>query len=274
MGLYTNQAELWIDAEGNPLGNLLFDSHAHYNDDRFDDDRDEVISNVMKYCKNIMNVGTNVESSKVCIDYAERYDGFYASVGIHPHDTEDAGDESVALDALREMLKHPKVRAIGEIGLDFHYDFSPRDIQRHWFELQMKLADETGYPVIIHDREAHGECVDMARRFPNVGGVFHCFSGSAETARELVAMGWYISFSGSVTFKNAEKVAQAMLAVPDDRLLIETDCPYLAPVPYRSKRNDSSLMRHTAAYVAERRGMSLSELCELTAKNAAKFYRL
>jgi len=254
------------------LGNIMFDSHAHYNDRRFDEDRDETIADAMNYCKYIMNVGTNVESSRVCIEYAEKYDGFYASAGIHPHDTDEAGDEEKALDDLREMLRHEKVKAIGEIGLDFHYDFSPRDIQRHWFDLQMKLADETGYPVIIHDREAHGECVDMVRKYPNVRGVFHCFSGSAETARELVSMGWYISFSGSVTFKNAERLAQAMLAVPNDRLLIETDCPYLAPVPMRSKRNYSGYMRHTAEFIALRRDMDLKELCDITRENAKKFY--
>jgi len=250
----------------------MFDSHAHYNDSRFDDDRDETVAEAMKYCKYIMNVGTNVESSRVCVGYAEKYEGFYASAGIHPHDTDKAGDEDKALDELRGMLSHNRVMAIGEIGLDFHYDFSPRDIQRHWFELQMKLADETGYPVIIHDREAHGECVDMARKYPNVKGVFHCFSGSAETARELVAMGWYISFSGSVTFKNAERVAQAMLAVPDDRLLIETDCPYMAPVPYRGKRCDSTMLTEVVAVMAREKGVSTQEIGRITAENAAALF--
>ncbi len=255
-------------------GSLLFDSHAHYDDDKFDGDREAVIENALRYCAAIANIGTNIESSRRSIGLAETYPAFYAAVGIHPHDSGDIGEgrEEETLDMLRQMLRHEKVRAIGEIGLDFHYDFSPRDVQRRWFELQMQLAEETGYPVIIHDREAHGECVDMVKRHPKVKGVFHCFSGSRETAEELIRMGWYVSYTGSVTFKNAVRLAETVTAVPDDRLLIETDCPYLAPVPHRSGRNDSSYLRYTAAFLADRRGMELRELAELTAANARRFY--
>jgi len=254
---------------------MIFDSHAHYNDKRFDDIRDDIITEVLNGGINrIMNVGTNVESSLESITLAEKYENIYASAGVHPHDTEKIHDEKQTIDEIYKLLQHEKVMALGEIGLDFHYDFSARDIQMKWFDIQMKIAADTGYPVIIHDREAHGACFDMACKYPGVTGIFHSYSGSSEMAAELIKHGWYISFSGVITFKNAAKILEVVKTIPLDRLLIETDCPFLAPHPMRGKLNHSGYIIYTAEKAAELHGVSFEEMCGVTYSNACAVYKI
>ncbi len=255
---------------------ILFDTHAHYDDPRFDGDRRAVLKSVFSDTpvRYITNVGTNFDTSRTSLELAEQYDGMFAAVGVHPSDCLGAGDPNEGMTRLAAMLEHPKAVAIGEIGLDYHYDDTPRDVQAVWFEAQMRLAAQTGYPVIIHDREAHGDCMDMIRRFPEVHGILHSFSGSREMTAELVRRGWYISFSGVITFKNASRVLEALRAVPQDRLLIETDCPYLAPVPMRGKTNHSGYLLYTAEAAATVLGMETEELCRITTENALRVYRI
>ena len=203
---------------------------------------------------------------------AERYDFIYSTVGVHPHEAADVGDELE--ERITQLLQNEKAVALGEIGLDYHYeDGSPRDIQQNVFRRQMELAYKLGKRVVIHDREAHGDCMDIVREYKDkVIGEFHSFSGSYEMASELVKLGWYISFSGTVTFKNATNVARSLLAVPDDRILIETDSPYLAPVPYRGKTNTSAYMYETAKKIAEIKGSTVEKIAELTFENGKSFF--
>ena len=259
---------------------LIFDSHAHYNDMRFfgselECTRDDLLKNIFdgSVC-GIINAGTNIETSKESLELADRFEGVYATVGIHPHDSEKAGDKGEVIREMLKLLSHKKAVAIGEIGLDFHYDFSDRLVQMEWFELQMKLARETGYPVVIHDREAHGAVFDIIKKYPEVHGVLHSFSGSAESARQLCELGYYISFSGTVTFKNASSILSAAKAVPSDRLLIETDAPYLAPVPHRGKINHSGYLIHTAQTLASLRGVSTDELLSACRENTCRLFNI
>jgi len=257
----------------------LFDSHAHYDDPRFAGDLDEVVramTEKSEICpcgvEYAVNIGCDVPTSRLCLALADRYPIFYAAVGIHP---QDAGTfDETSIPALKEMLRHPKAVAIGEIGLDYKYENAPREVQKQVFCRLMELSRETGYPVCIHDRDAHGDVFDIIRSFPDVKGVLHSYSGSAEQARQYVKMGWYISFSGSVTFKNAASVPEAAKAVPLDRLLVETDAPYLAPVPYRGKRNRSSYAYATAAKLAELHGVSTDEMIQITRENALSFFQM
>lgn len=253
----------------------IIDTHAHYDDRRFDDNRDEIIAGVLStgYIKNIINAGCDIESSKVSLALAKKYPQFYATCGIHPHDSAKyLGDKDRALFELESLLREEKCVALGEIGLDYHYDFSDRESQKKMFEYQMQLAKRLNMPVAIHDREAHGDCMDMVRKYPDVIGEFHSYSGSAEMAKELVKRGWYISFSGVITFKNASKVLEAMAAVPLDRVMIETDAPYLAPVPMRGKDNNSSYMKYTAETGAKVYGITTEEFCRITTENAERFF--
>ena len=250
--------------------NGIFDSHAHYDQKRFDDDRDQVISALAAAgVTRVMNAASDLPSSRDALALAEKYPFFWCSVGIHPHEAEDAPADY--LDQLKELVKNPRVRAIGEIGLDFHYDFSPRDIQRRVFEEQLILAKELDMPVIIHDREAHGETMELLTKY-RPKGVVHCFSGSAEMARQVAELGMYVGFTGTVTFKNARKPLEAVAAVPADRLLIETDCPYMAPEPLRGRRCDSSMLPYTAAAMAVVRGITPQQLVDLTAQNACRLF--
>lgn len=252
----------------------IIDTHAHYDDSRFDDNRDEVIADVLNigYIRNIINAGCSIEGSKAGQALSRKYPQFYFTAGIHPHDSGKAGDRDRALFELEGLLRDPKCVALGEIGLDYHYDFSDRETQKKWFEWQMQLAQRLGVPVAIHDREAHGDCMDMVRKFPDVIGEFHSFSGSAEMAKELVKRGWYISFSGVITFKNASKILEAVKAVPLDRIMIETDAPYLAPVPMRGKTNVSSYMKYTAEAAANVLGIDVEEFCSITTENAKRLF--
>lgn len=258
-------------------GNLLletgiFDTHAHYDDRRFDGDRDALLGTLFEsgtlYAA--VNCGCDIKSSEESLSIAHRYARVYAAVGIHPHEAEKATEADFA--RLEKLLCDEKAVAVGEIGLDYHYDFSPRDVQKAVLERQLLIAEKHSLPVVIHDREAHADCVDAALRHPAVRGVFHSFSGSAETARLLQKNGWYISFSGSVTFKDARRAIEAVEATANDRLLVETDCPYLTPVPHRGERNHSGYVKHIIEKIAEIRGESYEFIETLTRENAKKFF--
>ena len=258
----------------------LFDSHAHYYDERFEEEvdggADAVLSSVfLGEVGKIVNVGTCNENSQKCIDQAARYGGMYAAVGIHPSDCRFYTDVERELAILGQTLENreaKKIVALGEIGLDYHYENTDKAKQAAFFEAQLEMAERLDLPVIIHDREAHGDCMDVIRRHRGVRGVFHSFSGSAEMAKELVRLGWYISFSGVVTFKNAAKVKEAAAAVPLDRLMIETACPYLAPHPHRGEINHSGLICLTCEALAQIHGMELDEMADITYRNACNFF--
>ena len=266
----------------------LFDSHAHYYDRRFDDptqgeNADAVLARLFSPeggIDGIINVGTRLETSRLCIAQAARYERMYAAVGLHPEDCIEMSDPDGELSTLREMLcdgqrrKRDKIVAIGEIGLDYYDRGIPlnKPLQMRVFEEQLALARTLSMPVIIHDRDAHGDCFVTVLRYPEVRGVFHSYSGSAEMAKELVRRGWYISFSGVVTFKNAERVRRVAETIPQDRLLAETDCPYLAPHPNRGKINRSDYMRYTLHTLAELFGMSDDEMIQLTRRNAERLF--
>lgn len=252
--------------------NGIFDTHAHYDDKRFDEDRYELLDSLFNSGEvyAVVNCGCNVKSSVAGVELAHRYKRVYAAVGIHPHDAERATEED--FNRIEALAADPKVRAIGEIGLDYHYDFSPRDVQKHVFEKQLVLAERLGMPVVIHDREAHADCVEAVLRHPLVHGVFHSFSGSAETAKILQKAGWYLSYSGPVTFKDARKTVEAVAATANDRLMVETDSPYLTPVPHRGKRNNSGYVRHIIEKIAEIRGESYEFIETLTRENAKRFF--
>ncbi|MEA4965887.1 MAG: TatD family hydrolase [Oscillospiraceae bacterium] len=250
---------------------MYFDSHAHLNDRAFDGDREAVVTRMLERgVTEVMNVGCCLESSRACIALAERYPFVYAAVGSHP-DHADLLDDST-LDQYRAMAAHEKVRAIGEIGLDYHYEDVPRAVQQAAFRRQMALAGALRLPVIVHEREAHGDAMTILDEFPGVTGVFHCYSGSWEMAKILLLRGWYLGFTGVLTFKNAKKAVEVAANAPLDRLLIETDCPYMAPEPHRGKRNDPSYLPLTAARLAELRGITPEEAGETTASNARRLF--
>lgn len=253
---------------------LLFDTHAHYDDEAFDADRDTVLSALPeKGVGCIVNPGCDLTSSRKAIELAEKYDHVYAAVGIHPENCGDFVPEHI--DALRELARHPGVVAIGEIGLDYYWaENPPREFQQEVLRRQLALAVELGKPVIIHDREAHADTLAIVKGFPGLRGVFHCFSGSAEMARELIAMGWYLGFDGPITYKNAKKAPEIIASVPLNRMLIETDSPYLTPVPHRGERNDSSFVGLVAEKIAEVRGMTPEEVARITTENGKRFFAI
>ena len=252
----------------------LYDTHAHYDDSRFDEDRDALLPELHRQGIALINdIGTDIPSSRQAIALAEKYPFVYAVVGGWPGNVGDMTETD--LETYREMSRHEKVVAIGEIGLDYHYDDVPRDIQKHWFERQLSLAAEVELPVVVHEREAHGDGMEIVRRWADrVTGVFHCFSGSAEMAAELADLGWYVSFTGVVTFKNARRALEAVAAVPMDRIMIETDAPYMAPVPYRGRRNHSGYVPLVAEKIAEVKGMTLEEVAKITTENGKRFFRI
>jgi len=250
---------------------MYFDTHAHYCDKRFDEDRDVVLGAMLDAGVSlILNAGSNLGSSKISLELADKYPFIYASVGVHPHDASSLSDESFSM--LEEMLLHPKAVAVGEIGLDFHYDFSPRDVQRTRFREQLELARRLCKPVIVHERESLNDTLDIIHNFKDLTGVFHCFSGSWETAKIMLDLGWYLSFNGIITFKNARRALDVLKKIPADRLMLETDCPYLAPEPMRGRRNSSLNLQYIAAKVAEVRGVSIEEVAELTTENGKRFF--
>ena len=253
---------------------MLFDTHAHLDADAFDTDREALIASLPeKGLGLVMNPGCDGPSSRAAIALAEAHDFIYAAVGSHP-DAADLVDESL-IEHYRELCKaHPKVKAIGEIGLDYHYEDIPRDIQKKAFRMQMELARELDLPVIVHEREAHEDGMAIVEEFPEVKGVFHCYSGSAEMAKVLVKKGWYIGFTGVLTFKNARKALEVAASIPMDRIVIETDCPYMAPEPFRGKRNDPGKIYRMAERLAELRGLTVEEAQRITMENGKRLYRI
>ena len=253
---------------------ILFDSHCHLDDERFNEDRENVILDITQNGPaNCMCVGSDLASSKRCIALSRQYPLIYAACGVHPHEAKDAPEDY--LQQLEELLTMDKVCALGEIGLDYYYDLSPRDVQKRVMCEQMELAVRIGKPVIFHIRDAHGDAIEIFRSFGKLPeGIIHCFSGSAETAKEYLRMGFYISFAGPVTFKKAPHLWEAAEAVPLDRLLIETDSPYLAPEPVRGRRNDPRNVKYIAEKLAQIKQVSADELAEITFENAKRIYRI
>ena len=251
--------------------NNIFDSHAHYTDKAFNDDRQIMLGSLKEsgIC-GVINCGADIESSKASLKLAEQYDYIYFACGVHPEEVEELPENYIEI--LKDLAKHPKCVAIGEIGLDYYWRQDTKEKQKEVFEKQILLAKELNLPIIVHDRDAHGDTMDIIRKYPNVHGVLHSFSGSAEMARELTRRGWYISFSGTMTFKNAERVRAAAHAVPHDRLLIETDAPYLAPHPLRGSLNHSGLLVHTVSALAELWDCSSQEAVDVTAQNAKTLF--
>lgn len=250
----------------------LYDTHAHLNDLQFEGERDEIIKKIKSSSvEYVNNIGADIKTSKESIALAEKYDFIYAVCGVHPSETEKLCEDDMK--TLFEMSKHEKVKAIGEIGLDYHYEDGPsKEVQRFWFKRQLELAKEVDLPVVIHDRESKGEGFEILKSSGIKKAVVHCFSGSAETAKELFKLGYYISFTGVVTFKNAKKAIEAVKEIPIERLFIETDCPYMAPEPFRGTRNDSSNVVKIAEKYAEIKNISLEEVARITTENAKNFF--
>ena len=252
---------------------MLFDTHAHYDSRQFNADRDEVLSGLKERGVSlVVNPGCDIPTSRMAVEIAERYPFVYAAVGFHPEELE--GAELSDLEEIRALASHEKVVAIGEIGLDYYWvkDEEGRKKEQQFFRAQLALAEELNLPVIVHDREAHGDTLAIVKEFPNVKGVFHCYSGSVEMAEELVKMGWMISFTGVLTYKNARKAVEVAQAVPLERLMIETDAPYMAPEPHRGKRNDSGYVLHTCEKLAEIKGITVGECAGETMKNGCRFF--
>ena len=252
---------------------MIFDTHAHYDDKAFDTDRETVLRSAHESgVALILDPGCDVKSSRAAIALAETHDFVYAAVGIHPEEL-DCWDEE-ALAEIRTLAEHPKCVAIGEIGLDYYWDDSRREEQKLLFRWQLELALELNKPVIVHDREAHGDCMDIVRDYPALRGVFHCYSGSAEMAKALIKRGWYLGFDGPVTYKNARKTLEVLEMCPLDRILIETDSPYMSPVPMRGKRNDSRNLRYVADKIAAIKGLSPEEIERVTMENGRRLFTI
>lgn len=250
----------------------LFDTHAHYDSGAFNADRQEVLASMPgQGVELILNPGCDLESSKTAVELAERFPFVYAAVGVHPSDCEGFSQDTV--DGLRALAAHPKVRAVGEIGLDYYWkDNPPRAFQQEVFHKQLELAEELNLPVIVHDREAHQDCLEAVKAHPNVTGVYHCYSGSLEDAKTLVKLGWMLSFTGVVTYKNARKALEVIGWLPMDRIMVETDSPYLTPEPFRGKRNDSSYVFRVVETVAQVKGLDPEEAARITLENGKRFF--
>ena len=252
---------------------MYFDSHAHLDDTRFQADFDEVLARMRENgVTGMMNIGCDLLSSERSVTLAERYDWIWAAVGSHPDDADHV--DGALIEAYRTLCKNPRVRAIGEIGLDYHYEDVPRDIQKKAFRMQLQLARETGMPVVVHEREAHGDALEILDDFTDVRGVFHCYSGSLEMAKELVRRGWRIGFTGVITFKNARKAVEVAEWLPLSRTLIETDCPYMAPEPFRGRRCEPGMVPQMAKKIAEIKGVDTERVAEATRRNAYELFRL
>ena len=253
---------------------MLFDTHAHMDDHAFDEDREALLAALPEQgLALVMNPGCSAESSRNTDKLSRAYDYIYAAVGSHP-DVADEVNEAV-LEEYRTLCRNnPKIKAIGEIGLDYYYEDIPREIQQKAFRMQMELARELDLPVIVHERDAHEDGMKIVDEFPEVKGVFHCYSGSAEMAKELVKRGWYIGFTGVLTFKNARKAVEVAASIPLERIVLETDCPYMAPEPFRGKRNDPGKLYRMAEKLAQIRNMTVEEIQEITTENGKKLYRI
>ena len=252
----------------------IFDSHAHYGSEQFDEDRESVIDNIRENgVIGVMNCGTDIKSSKETIELCEKYDMFYGAVGIHPTDAFNITDQ--IMEEIKKMASHPKVKAIGEIGLDYYWEENPsREEQKNVFRKHMQLAKELNMPVIIHDRDSHADTLEIMKEYPDVTGVVHCFSGSKEMAVECLKLGYYIGITGVVTFKNAKKIIEVVEVVPLNKLLVETDAPYMAPVPKRGKRNQSDYIEYVIEKIAEIKGISSVEVSEKTVENTMEIFNI
>jgi TatD DNase family protein len=258
---------------------MLIDSHAHLDDARYDGDREAVIARAQQAgVETFITIGCDLATSKAAIDLAGRYPFVYATIGVHPHEVKHIGDDWY--DELRRLAKHPKVVAYGEIGLDYHYNYSPPKLQRDRFREQIGMARELGLPIVVHTREAQEDTIAILKeeRAQKVGGVFHCFSGDAWLAKDALDLGFFLSFSGVITFQNATMLRDIVKTVPMDRLLIETDCPYLTPVPHRGKRNEPAYVRHVAEKIAEVKGgtapVTVEEIGHITSQNARHLFKI
>ena len=252
---------------------MLFDTHAHLNDPAFDPDREALMNGLAdKGVGLVMNAGCSLESSRDIVNMTAKYPWLYGSVGSHPDSADEINEE--VIEEYRKLCQNEKIKAIGEIGLDYYYEDIPREIQQKAFRMQMQLAKELDMPVIVHEREAHDDGMRIVKEFPKVTGVFHCYSGSAEMARQLVNMGWYIGFTGVLTGKNARKAVETAASIPLERIVIETDCPFMAPEPFRGKRNDPGYLYRMAERLAEIRGITPEEAAAATTENAKRLYRI
>ncbi len=254
---------------------MIFDTHAHYDDEQFDTDREQLLASMKEAgIGNIVNVGANMASSQSSLDLADKYDFIYAAVGVHPSDSAELSDEN--LEKLRKMSVHDKCLAIGEIGLDYYWPEPDHEIQKMWFRRQLQLAREVKKPVIIHSREAAQDTVSIMKEenAGEIGGVVHCFSYSKEVAQECVDMGFYVGIGGVITFKNGRKLKEVAEVIPMEKILLETDCPYLSPEPFRGKRNSSLNLPYVVKALSEIKGISPEEVINISEKNAREMYGL
>ena len=250
---------------------MYFDTHAHYDDRAFDADRETLLQSLGEGdVKLIIDPGCDAPSSRRALELAERFPFIYAAVGLHPEELDKYSPES--FEEICSMARHPRCVAIGEIGLDYYWDASHKEEQKALFRRQIELALELDKPVIVHDREAHGDCLEIVRDYPGLRGVFHCYSGSAEMAKKLLKLGWYLGFDGPVTYKNARKALEVLELCPMDRMLMETDSPYLSPVPMRGKRNDSSNLKYVAEKIAQVKGISPEQAAAITLENGCRLF--
>ncbi|MCR5664023.1 MAG: TatD family hydrolase [Oscillospiraceae bacterium] len=251
---------------------MFFDTHAHYDDRHFDSDRDELLPALAAAgVELIVDPGCDTESSRAALALAERWPFVYAAVGVHP---EEMAHDPCELGVIRELARHPKCVAIGEVGLDYYWDREHKAEQQKLFRAQIELAMELGKPVIVHDRDAHGDCLAIARDYPGARGVFHCFSGSLEMAEELLALGWYLGFDGPITYKNARRALEVLALCPPERILMETDSPYLSPEPLRGRRNDSRNLVCVAEKIGELKGLTAAEAARLCLENGRRLFGL
>ncbi len=250
---------------------MYFDTHAHYDSNHFKKDRHELLASMPQQGVDlIVCPGCDVPSSRACVDLADAFPFVYATVGVHPHDAQHVPEDYLA--QLEAMAAHPKVVALGEFGLDYHYNHSPKEAQQQVFREQMELAAKLNLPVVIHDREAHKDCLDMVKAFPQVKGVYHCYSGGVEDAKTLVMLDYMLSFTGAITFKNARRSLEVIEWLPMDRIMIETDAPYLTPEPWRGKRNHSGYVHRVAETIAQVKGLSVEEVARITKENGMRFF--
>lgn len=254
------------------MNNLIFDTHAHYDDEAFDNDRDCLLKEMFSTSvAGIISCGVNIETSKFSINLSEKYDNVYSAVGIHPLDVNDATLDDI--DKIKELLNHPKCVAVGEIGLDYHYNFTPKEKQIEYIKAQLNIAKKFDMPVIIHDRESHEDILNLLKEY-KPKGVVHCFSGSVEMAREIIKLGMYIGLGGAVTFRNAKKPIEVAKEIPLDRLLLETDAPYMTPVPCRGKRCDSRHIKYTAQKIAETRDIDVNTIFKHNLTNVNNLFKI
>ncbi|EIL8447904.1 YchF/TatD family DNA exonuclease [Clostridium perfringens] len=252
----------------------IFDTHAHYDSDSFDEDRENVIKELKENgVIGVLNCGSDLYGLRKSVELAKEFDMFYAAVGIHPENADEFNEDVVK--EIKEFVKNEKVKAIGEIGLDYYWEENPpREVQKEVFRAQMKLADELNLPVVIHDRDAHKDTLEIMKEFPNVIGVVHCFSGSVEFAKECIKLGYYIGFTGVLTFKNAKKLVDVCREIPAERMLVETDCPFMAPVPFRGKRNKSDYIEYIIDKMSEIRGISGEEMNKILLNNKKRLFKI